>query len=79
MSRALVLIAAMGLTFAAMRAYLHISPNTDLNVAGYDIHHLFTGLILLTLGADSGGSAAAHPSLERPGGSGVRRGARAGP
>jgi hypothetical protein len=51
MSRALVLIAAMGLTFAAMRAYLHISPNTDLNVAGYNIHHLFTGLILLTLGA----------------------------
>ena len=51
MSRALVLIAAMGLTFAVMRAYLHLSPNTDLDVAGYNIHHLFTGLILLTLGA----------------------------
>ena len=51
MSRALVLIAAMGLTFAVMRAYLHNSPDTDLNVAGYNIHHLFTGLILLTLGA----------------------------
>jgi hypothetical protein len=40
----------MALTFAMMRAYLHASPNTDLNVAGYNIHHLFTGLILVTLG-----------------------------
>ena len=51
MSRALVLVAALGLTFAVMRAYLHLSPNTDLNVAGYNVHHLFTGLILLTIGA----------------------------
>ena len=40
----------MALTFVAMRSYLHLSPNTDLNVAGYNIHHLFTGLIILTLG-----------------------------
>ena len=40
----------MGVTFVALRAYLHLSPNTDLNVAGYNIHHLFTGLILITLG-----------------------------
>ena len=50
MSRALVLIAAIGLTFAVMRAYLHLWPDTDLNVAGYDVHHLFTGLVVLTLG-----------------------------
>ena len=50
MSRTIVLIAAMGLTFALMRAYLHTSPNTDLNVAGYNIHHLFTGLVVLTIG-----------------------------
>jgi hypothetical protein len=40
----------MAATFVVMRVYLHSSPNTDLNVAGYNIHHLFTGLILLTLG-----------------------------
>ncbi len=41
---------AMGVTFVVMRVYLHSWPNTDLNVAGYNIHHLFTGLILLTIG-----------------------------
>ena len=40
----------MGVTFIGMRAYLHTSPNTDLNIAGYNIHHLFTGLILVMLG-----------------------------
>jgi hypothetical protein len=41
----------MAATFIVMRAYLHLSPNTDLNVGGYNIHHLFTGLVLLTAGA----------------------------
>lgn len=50
MRRATILIAAMGVTFAVMRAYLHASPNTDLIIAGYGIHHLFTGLVMLTLG-----------------------------
>lgn len=40
----------MALTFAVLRVYLHLSPDTDLDVAGYNIHHLFTGLIILTLG-----------------------------
>lgn len=40
----------MAVTFVVMRAYLHTSPNTDLSIAGYNVHHLFTGLILLTLG-----------------------------
>ena len=40
----------MALTFAMMRAYLHAWPDTDLNIAGYNVHHLFTGLILVTLG-----------------------------
>jgi hypothetical protein len=40
----------MTITFIVMRVYLHWSPNTDLNVGGYNIHHLFTGLVLLTLG-----------------------------
>ena len=49
-SRARVLALSMAVTFIVMRAYLHLSPNTDLTIAGYNIHHLFTGLILLTLG-----------------------------
>jgi hypothetical protein len=40
----------MAATFLVMRIYLHSSPDTDLNLAGYNIHHLFTGLILLTIG-----------------------------
>ena len=50
MRRAYVLAGSMALTFVAMRSYLHLSPNTDLYVADYNIHHLFTGLIILTLG-----------------------------
>ncbi len=41
---------SLTLTFIMMRVYLHASPNTDLNIAGYNIHHLFTGLVLVTLG-----------------------------
>jgi hypothetical protein len=49
-SRARALALAMAATFAVMRAYLHMSPNSDLTIGGYNIHHLFTGLVLLTLG-----------------------------
>jgi hypothetical protein len=38
------------ITFAMMRVYLHTFPNTDLIIGGYGIHHLFPGLILVTLG-----------------------------
>jgi hypothetical protein len=48
--RAKVLAGAMALTFVVLRAYLHLSPETDLDIAGYNVHHLFTGLALLTLG-----------------------------
>ena len=49
-ARAMALAGAMAATFIVMRAYLHLSPDTDLNVAGYNIHHLFTGLVLVTAG-----------------------------
>lgn len=45
-----VLLCSMGLTFALLRAYLYFSPNTDLNIGHYNIHHLFTGLILIAVG-----------------------------
>ncbi len=37
-------------TFLALRIWLWISPNADFTVAGYNIHHLFTGLLLVALG-----------------------------
>ncbi len=40
----------MIITFAILRAVLHVAPNTDLNVGRYNIHHLFTGLLLIVAG-----------------------------
>jgi hypothetical protein len=42
-----VLTAAMAVTFLVMRAYLHWSPNTDFSVGPYNVHHLFTGVLLI--------------------------------
>jgi hypothetical protein len=39
---------AMLATFAGTRISLHAYPGTDLNVLGYNIHHLFTGILLTT-------------------------------
>jgi hypothetical protein len=33
-----------------LRIYLHFFPNTDFNVGCYNIHHLYSGLILVALG-----------------------------
>jgi hypothetical protein len=48
--RALLIPLTILITFVAMRAYLHHSPGTNLNIGAYNIHHLFTGLLLVTLG-----------------------------
>jgi hypothetical protein len=53
-----VLAASMLVTFMTVRAWLHVRPNTDLNVGGYDIHHLFTGVLIL--------SVFAIPAILRP-------------
>jgi hypothetical protein len=45
-----LVLCSLVLTFAALRLWLHQFPNTDLNVGAYNIHHLFTGLLLLALG-----------------------------
>lgn len=37
-------------TFVVMRVWLYFFPNADFNVLGYNIHHLYTGLILITIG-----------------------------
>jgi hypothetical protein len=46
----ILLIGSMIATFALFRIYLSFWPNTDLNVGSYNIHHLFTGLLLITAG-----------------------------
>lgn len=46
--RALLLVLSLAVTFLVIRVYLHLSPNSDFNVGQYNIHHLFTGLVLVT-------------------------------
>ena len=47
---AFLLIVSVALTFSILRLVLHQSPNSDFNVGQYNIHHLFTGLLLITAG-----------------------------
>jgi hypothetical protein len=57
------LVAFLG-TFVVIRAWLWFTPNADFDVAGYNVHHLFTGVLVLTvsmlplaLGAGTGRAA----------------------
>jgi hypothetical protein len=47
---AILLAASIVTTFAVLRLALLISPESDFNVGQYNIHHMFTGLLLITLG-----------------------------
>ena len=44
-----LLAAAMAGTFLVVRACLHWSPDTDFNVGPYNVHHLFTGVLLIAM------------------------------
>ena len=35
--------------FVLVRTALHLSPSSNLNVAGYNVHHLFTGILLFVV------------------------------
>jgi hypothetical protein len=48
--RARILVVAVIATFVITRSALSLSPDSDFDVAGYNIHHLFTGLLLITAG-----------------------------
>jgi hypothetical protein len=48
--RAKIIAAALVGTFVIVRIMLHRSPDSDFDVAGYNIHHLFTGLLMITAG-----------------------------
>ena len=48
--RALLVGVALSATFLVLRIYLHHSPSANFNVGAYNIHHLFTGLLMVTAG-----------------------------
>jgi hypothetical protein len=48
--RAAVFLGALLGTFILLRVSLSFSPDSDFNVGRYNIHHLFTGLVLITIG-----------------------------
>jgi hypothetical protein len=48
---ALLFVGALVLTFAGLRIWLNITPNADFDVFGYNIHHLFTGVLIVTASA----------------------------
>lgn len=48
--RARILIGSLIITFVVTRLSLGLTPNSDFDVAGYNIHHLFTGLLLIFAG-----------------------------
>ena len=45
-----LLIATIALTVVGLRLWLHATPNADVDIAGYNIHHLFTGVLLIAAG-----------------------------
>ena len=48
--RARIIAISLVATFVVIRILLHRSPDSDFDVLGYNIHHLFTGLLLITAG-----------------------------
>lgn len=46
--RANLLLVTLVVTFAVIRLYLSFSPDSDFNLGPYNVHHLFTGLLLIT-------------------------------
>jgi hypothetical protein len=47
--RGWILLLSLVVTFVVMRTMMAFRPNADFNVAGHNIHHLFTGLLILTI------------------------------
>jgi len=48
-TRAKILYLSLLTTFIVIRVWLYIFPNADFNFLGYNIHHLYTGLLLITI------------------------------
>ena len=48
--RARIILASLLLTVVVVRLALWRSPDSDFDIAGYNIHHLFTGVLMMTAG-----------------------------
>jgi len=48
--RARIILASLLLTFVVVRLALWRSPDSDFDLAGYNVHHLFTGVLMMTAG-----------------------------
>ena len=48
--RAGIILASLVLTFVVVRLALWRSPDSDFDLAGYNVHHLFTGVLMMTAG-----------------------------
>lgn len=42
-------MATLLVTFVGFRVVLHLSPDVDLFIAGYEVHHLYTGALLMAI------------------------------
>lgn len=49
--RARLILSSLLLTFVVVRLAMWRSPDSDFDLAGYNIHHLFTGVLLSTAAA----------------------------
>ena len=47
--RLVILVASILVTFITLRVWLHWSPNSDFDVLGYNIHHLYTGFLVMVI------------------------------
>lgn len=48
--RARLVLASLLLTFVVVRLALWRSPESDFDLAGYNVHHLFTGVLMIAAG-----------------------------
>lgn len=47
--RAWLVGSGLSITFVVFRGVLALTPNTDLNIGSHNVHHLFVGLLILTV------------------------------
>ena len=47
--RAFLILSSMLLIYSILRIYLYFSPNTNFDIGPYNIHHLYTGILLMVI------------------------------
>ncbi len=50
LKRVVIVLASILITFVTLRIYLYLFPNANFDVGDYNIHHLYTGLLLVVIG-----------------------------